>query len=188
MASGWWNISREESSGMPTMLVQAIVAAAALCVGEILCAPVYVNMASHSLALVPWAMVACLLAVAFVYTVGFALFWCVEALTARGRRRYQPIVYGLAGMIGFGFWGRFVLVSFLDSLLAPLNLAQLGSNQIAVIVVNSAVLGFAAFFLGSISPKLVAGHRTGVIATGVATFLVAVAGAYYLYQMYAFLY
>lgn len=184
----WWNVTREGPSGLPTMLTQTVVAAAALCIGEIVSAPIYVGMASNRLALVPWAMVACLLAVAFVYTVGFAVLWGVDNLTRRMSIRYRPVAYGVVGMIGFGCWGRFVVAAFLDSLLRPLGLTTLSAGSLLLITINSAVLGFAAWFLAYVSPKPLADRRVTVAVIGVVTVLLAVAGAYYLSRMYAVLY
>ncbi|KFI76940.1 hypothetical protein [Bifidobacterium mongoliense] len=188
MASGWWNVTREGDEGLPTMLVQAISAATALCVGELLCAPIYVALVGGKVALVPWALTACLLSVAFVYTVGFALLWCVEGLMRNGTPRWRPLIGGVAGLIGFGFWGRFVIAAFLDSLRVPLGLSPLGLGPIVTVVINSAVLGFAAFFLGYIAPKALAKRRATVIVMGVATVVLAIAGGYYLSRMYAVLY
>ena len=43
---------------------------------ELLCSPLYVSFAPRVFPILPWALVAMLLAVMFSYVVGFALLWC----------------------------------------------------------------------------------------------------------------
>lgn len=188
MARQWTNITRDEESGLPIMPVQAVSAAAVLCVGELLCAPIYVGMTQGRFALLPWAMVACLLAVAFTYTVGFALLWCVESLGGKLRPALMPVAYGVAGLIGFTIWGCAVFTAFINSMLTPLGLPELANGQVVGIGVNCAALGFAAFFLGSIAPKVLARRRSVVIAIGVLTLLFAAVGAFTVAKVYGVLY
>ena len=44
-------------------------------------------MIGNVAALLPWATIVILIAVAFTYIVGFALLWCAEALTLRANRK-----------------------------------------------------------------------------------------------------
>ncbi|MCI1219834.1 MAG: 4-hydroxybenzoate polyprenyltransferase [Bifidobacterium sp.] len=188
MAAHWSNITRDEESGLPTMLVQAVAIAGVLCVGELLCAPIYVNLAYGKVALLPWAMVACLLAVAFTYTVGFALLWCVESLGGKLRPSLMPVAYASAGLVGFAAWGYAVYPAFLDSILKPLGLPALSGGSLAAVGFNCAVLGFASFFLGSIALKFLSRRKGVVIAIGVLTLLFAAFGAYTVASVYAVLY
>ena len=170
------------------MLVQAIVVATVLCVGELVCAPVYVGLAHNVLALIPWALSACLFAVIFTYTVGFALLWSVESLTNKLSQKFLPIAYAIVGLIGFGAWSAYVLTSFLNSILEPLGFDALtGSNQLAV-GVNGAALGTAAFFLASVLSKQLASKKLGVIVMGVATLAAAGLGVFYVVSMYGQVY
>ena len=59
------SVTVHEKSGMPIMLTQAIIIAATLCVCELVCAPMYVGFIPNLFPLLPWALVAMLLAVAF---------------------------------------------------------------------------------------------------------------------------
>ena len=188
MARQWTHITRDEESGLPTMLVQAIAAAGVLCVGEIICAPMFAGMAQNRFALAPWAAVACLLAVAFTYTVGFALLWCVESLGNRLRPSLMPVAYGVAGLLGFTIWGCAVFTAFINSMLTPLGLAELSNSQVILIGVNCAALGFAAFFLGSIAPRMLSRRKGAVIAIGVLTLVLTIFGAFALAKVYGALY
>ena len=66
---------RKGSRRAPLIFTQAVVVAVVSCLAQLLCAPVYVGLSYDSLALVPWSAIACLLAVMFSYTVGFAALW-----------------------------------------------------------------------------------------------------------------
>ena len=61
-------------SGMPVMLVQAIIIAATLCVCELVCSPIYLSFTPGLFPIGSWVLVAMLLAVAFAYVVGTAAF------------------------------------------------------------------------------------------------------------------
>ena len=81
MASRWTDVERVEQGALPTMLAQAVIAGTALTVGAIACSGFYLSMIGNVAALLPWATIVILIAVAFTYIVGFALLWCAEALT-----------------------------------------------------------------------------------------------------------
>ena len=85
--ANWTNVTREPETGLPTMLVQAVSIAFVMCVCELVSAPVMVSAAGGAFALMPWFLVACLFAVAFVYTVGFVLLWAADSFAARLKRR-----------------------------------------------------------------------------------------------------
>lgn len=76
--ANWTNVTREPETGLPTMLVQAVSIAFVMCVCELVSAPVMVSAVGGAFALMPWFLVACLFAVAFVYTVGFVLLWAAD--------------------------------------------------------------------------------------------------------------
>lgn len=188
MPSSLMNVTREDSRALPSMLVQAIAIAAILCVAEILCSPIFIQLTHQSVALVPWIFVACLCAVVFSYTVGFALLWCAESLARHIRESLVPIAYGCIGLIGFGIWGSAVVGSLLNSILVPLGFAVLTSSQTVTIAVNSAVLGFASFFLAFLAPRVMGKCKGMVIVAGICTLLCAVAGVFFLSRMMSVLY
>ena len=109
MASRWTDVERVEQGALPTMLAQAVIAGTALTVGAIACSGFYLSMIGNVAALLPWATIVILIAVAFTYIVGFALLWCAEALTLRANDKLKPWLYGVVGLIGYGVWGMFVM-------------------------------------------------------------------------------
>ena len=173
---------------LPVMFVQAVIVASVLCIGELVCAPVYVGMSHNVLAVIPWAFAACLFAVAFTYTVGFAVLWAGELLTDKITSRVRPFAFAVFGMLGFGAWSAYVLTSFLNSILTPLGLDQLTGGEQLAIGVNGGALGFAAFFLASALGTRLASKRVGVISACVATVLAAALGAFFVVAMYSRLY
>ena len=178
----------DQAHTLPVMFVQAVIVASVLCIGELVCAPVYVGMSHNVLAVIPWAFAACLFAVAFTYTVGFAVLWAGELLTDKITPRVRPFAFAVFGMLGFGAWSAYVLTSFLDSILTPLGHEQLTSGEQLAIGVNGAALGFAAFFLASVLGKVFAAKRVAVISACVATLLAAAAGIFFVVSMYSSLY
>ena len=80
-------VIEQPDTEIPLMLSQATIVAAVLAVGEIVCSPLYATLMDHSLALVPWALEAVFLAVAFSFVVGFAILWCAESFTRRSFAR-----------------------------------------------------------------------------------------------------
>ena len=73
MASRWTDVERVEQGALPTMLAQAVIAGTALTVGAIACSGFYLSVIGNVAALLPWATIVILIAVAFTYIVGFAL-------------------------------------------------------------------------------------------------------------------
>ena len=177
-----------DEHALPVMFVQAVMVASVLCIGELVCAPIFVGMSHNVLAVIPWAFAACLFAVAFTYTVGFAVLWAGELLTDKITPRVRPFAFAVFGMLGFGVWSAYVLTSFLNSILTPLGLDQLTSGEQLAIGVNGAALGFAAFFLASALGTRLASKRVAVISACVATVLAAALGAFFVYAMYTRLY
>ena len=113
------SVTVHEKSGMPIMLTQAIIIAATLCVCELVCAPMYVGFIPNLFPLLPWALVAMLLAVAFTYIVGFALLWCAESFAYRMKRKAQPIVYSIIGAIAFAVWTIWVVLGIMNMIAGP---------------------------------------------------------------------
>lgn len=177
----------EIEGGLPSLMVQGVVAAAVACVGEFICAPVYASMAH--LAVVPWAMVACLLAVAYTYIVGFALLWAAQSLSHGVRNvRALPFVYGGVGLFGFCAWGVFVLPAMVDSFAEPQGLAAMTTAQTVAAGFNCAVIGFVAFFLAKLAYPQLARRRGAVFTLGALTLVAAAAGVFFLTRMYGALY
>lgn len=173
----------EIEGGLPSFLVQGVVAAIIACIGEIIVAPIYAAMAH--LAIVPWAAVACLLAVAYTYIVGFALLWAAQSLS-RGVRQAKavPFVYGGVGLFGFGAWGVFVLPAVVDSFARPQGLAAMDAGQVVATGFNCAVIGFVAFAIARVAYPKLAAKRGAVYAIGAATILLAAAGLFFATRMY----
>ena len=115
MASRWTDVERVEQGALPTMLAQAVIAGTALTVGAIACSGFYLSMIGNVAALLPWATIVILIAVAFTYIVGFALLWCAEALTLRANDKRKPWLYGVVGLIGYGVWGMFVMSAMMNT-------------------------------------------------------------------------
>ncbi|MBT1162431.1 MULTISPECIES: 4-hydroxybenzoate polyprenyltransferase [Bifidobacterium] len=175
--AGWLDVRRESKDSLPTMLMQAIVIAAVLCVCELISAPIYVKMSGGAFVPLPWFLIASLFAVAFAYTVGFVLLWAVESLTDRlDIPRLLPFIYALAGLIGFAAWGYAVFPAVIDSVLTPAQGIALTGTAKLGIGVNCAAAGFVSFFFGAILPGKLANRRTAVIAAGIATIVLAVLG------------
>ena len=155
MASRWTDVERVEQGALPTMLAQAVIAGTALTVGAIACSGFYLSMIGNVAALLPWATIVILIAVAFTYIVGFALLWCAEALTLRANDKLKPWLYGVVGLIGYGVWGRFVMSTMMNTLSQPLNGVVLSNSDVMALTVNYAVFGFLSFLLGQVlAPKL----------------------------------
>ncbi|OZG62430.1 cadmium transporter [Bifidobacterium lemurum] len=188
MPSNWMDTEKPAQGAMPTMLAQAAIVAATLCVGEIACSPLYFNLLAQSVALVPWALMACLIAVAFSYIIGFALLWCAESFTNRMRANLQPFAYAAVGLIGYGVWGLFVITSSLNSVLEPLAQPLLSNGQIVAVTVNSGALGAVAFFLARMLGEKLAVRRKPAIALIVAEAALAVAGLAVMVIMFRQLY
>lgn len=97
-------VIEQPATEIPLMLAQAIIVAGVLAIGEIACSPLYFTLMDHSLALVPWALEAAFLAVAFTFVVGFALLWCAESFTFKLKEQFRPFGYAAVGLIGYGVW------------------------------------------------------------------------------------
>ena len=61
--------NESEQGALPTMLAQAVIAGTALTVGAIACSGFYLSMIGNVAALLPWATIVILIAVAFTYIV-----------------------------------------------------------------------------------------------------------------------
>ena len=58
-------VIEQPATDIPLMLSQAIIIGGVLCIGEVICSPLYYTLLKSSLALLPWALEACFMAVAF---------------------------------------------------------------------------------------------------------------------------
>ena len=149
MASRWTDVERVEQGALPTMLAQAVIAGTALTVGAIACSGFYLSMIGNVAALLPWATIVILIAVAFTYVVGFALLWCAEALTLRANDKLKPWLYGVVGLIGYGVWGMFVMSAMMNTLNQPLNGVVLSNGDVMALTVNYAVFGLHRLPVGT---------------------------------------
>ena len=138
-------VIEQPATEIPLMLAQAIIVAGVLAIGEIACSPLYFTLMDHSLALVPWALEAAFLAVAFTFVVGFALLWCAESFTFKLKERFRPFGYAAVGLIGYGVWSLLVFTATINSILAKVGESVLTNGQVGAIALNGAALGFVAF-------------------------------------------
>ena len=175
MASRWTDVERVEQGALPTMLAQAVIAGTALTVGAI------ANVA----ALLPWATIVILIAVAFTYIVGFALLWCAEALTLRANDKLKPWLYGVVGLIGYGVWGMFVMSAMMNTLNQPLNGVVLSNGDVMALTVNYAVFGFIAFLLAQTYAPKIATKKGLTIGLMVVQIVLAIIGIIVLVMMFS---
>ncbi|MEE1295753.1 MAG: cadmium transporter [Bifidobacterium sp.] len=176
------SVARDRHTGVPVMLAQAIVLAAALALGELICCPLYVRFAPVFYPL-SWALVAILLAVAFAFVVGFALLWCAEAFAYRMRRKFQPIVYAVTGAVGFGVWTWWVVLGIMNMITGRLGLGVVNPTNTVMATAIGAILGMAAFFLAFTLGERLARHKAAMVAVCVLTVLLAIAGGFILAAM-----
>ena len=173
--ANWTNVTREPETGLPTMLVQAVSIAFVMCVCELVSAPVMVSAVGGAFALMPWFLVACLFAVAFVYTVGFVLLWAADSFAARLKRRdaLMPLIYAVIGCVGFGIWGYCVYPATMNSIITRAGLPTLSQGDSLMIGINCAVVGLAAFFLGTAAMPRVMKSKGRIAVTAAADDVVA---------------
>lgn len=133
-------VIEQPDTEIPLMLSQAIIVAGVLAVGELACSPLYFSLLKASLALIPWAMEAVFMAVAFTFVVGFALLWCAESFTIKMRERFRPFAYAIVGLIGYGAWSLLVFSATINSVLAMVGESVLTNGQIGAIALNGARL------------------------------------------------
>lgn len=182
------SLQPKQSHAVPEIVTQVVCAAVVLCVGEILFSPFIVSMASNAgIALIPWACVACMLAVFFCFTVGFALLWAIDYVASQIkqtlRARIAPYVFGLGGFIGFGAWGYFVIPAIFNTLLAGVSAQPLTFGQRLATGFNCAVLGFVAWFVAKLTSPKLSEHTTAVIVIGVCVLVMAALGVFYFASM-----
>ena len=137
-------VIEQPATEIPLMLAQVIIVAGVLAIGEIACSPLYFTLMDHSLALVPWALEAAFLAVAFTFVVGFALLWCAESFTFKLKERFRPFGYAAVGLIGYGVWSLLVFTATINSILAKVGESVLTNGQVGAIAERSS-LGLRRF-------------------------------------------
>ena len=185
MASRWTDVERVEQGALPTMLAQAVIAGTALTVGAIACSGFYLSVIGNVAALLPWATIVILIAVAFTYIVGFALLWCAEALTLRANDKLKPWLYGVVGLIGYGVWGMFVMSAMMNTLNQPLNGVVLSNGDVMALTVNYAVFGFIAFLLAQAYAPKIATKKGLTIGLMVVQIVLAIIGIIVLVMMFS---
>ena len=181
MASRWTDVERVEQGALPTMLAQAVIAGTALTVGAIACSGFYLSMIGNVAALLPWATIVILIAVAFTCIVGFALLWCAEALTLRANDKLKPWLYGVVGLIGYGVWGMFVMSAMMNTL----NGVVLSNSDVMALTVNYAVFGFIAFLLAQAYAPKIATKKGLTIGLMVVQIVLAIIGIIVLVMMFS---
>lgn len=185
MASRWTDVERVEQGALPTILAQAVIAGTVLTVGAIACSGFYLSMIGNVAALLPWATIVILIAVAFTYIVGFALLWCAEALTLRANDKLKPWLYGVVGLIGYGVWGMFVMSTMMNTLNQPLNGVVLSNSDVMALTVNYAVFGFIAFLLAQAYAPKIATKKGLTIGLMVVQIVLAIIGIIVLVMMFS---
>ena len=89
-------VIEQPDTEIPLMLSQAIIVAGVLAVGELACSPLYFSLLKASLALIPWAMEAVFMAVAFTLNgaaLGFVAFLFAKLLDVKlGNRKTTAII------------------------------------------------------------------------------------------------
>ena len=157
MASCWTDVERVEQGALSTMRAQAVIAGTALTVGAIACSGFYLSMIGNVAALLPWATIVILIAVAFTYIVGFALLWCAKALTLRANDKLKP-------------W---------------LNGVVLSNSDVMALTVNYAVFGFIAFLLAQAYAPKIATKKGLTIGLMVVQIVLAIIGIIVLVMMFS---
>ena len=175
-------VIEQPDTEIPLMLSQAIIVAGVLAVGELACSPLYFSLLKASLALIPWAMEAVFMAVAFTFVVGFALLWCSESFTIKLRERFRPFAYAIVGLIGYGAW------SLLVSVLAMVGESVLTNGQIGAIALNGAALGFVAFLFAKLLDVKLGNRKTTAIIMLVVEVTAAIIGLIIMILMFRALY
>ena len=177
-------VIEQPDTEIPLMLSQAIIVAGVLAVGELACSPLYFSLLKASLALIPWAMEAVFMAVAFTFVVGFALLWCAESFTLKMRERFRPFAYAIVGLIGYGVWSLLVFSATINSVLAMVG----ESGQIGAIALNGAALGFVAFLFAKLLDVKLGNRKTTAIIMLVVEVAAAIIGLIIMILMFRALY
>ena len=171
-------VIEQPDTAIPLMLAQAIVVGGVLAIGELACSPLYCTLMDHSVALVPWALEAVFLAVAFTYVVGFALL----------KEKFRPFGYAAVGLIGYGVWSLLVFTATINSILTKVGESALTNGQVGAIALNGAALGFVAFLVCKmLDVKL--GNRKGLaVMLLVVQIVLAIIGLLIMIRMFSVLY
>lgn len=180
-------VIEQPATEIPLMLAQVIIVAGVLAIGEIACSPLYFTLMDHSLALVPWALEAAFLAVAFTFVVGFALLWCAESFTFKLKERFRPFGYAAVGLIGYGVWSLLVFTATINSILAKVGESVLTNGQVGAIALNGAALGFVAF-LSQTARRQTRQSQTVAIILLIAEIVIAIIGLLIMIRMFSVLY
>lgn len=181
-------VIEQPATDIPLMLSQAIIIGGVLCIGEVLCSPLYYTLLKSSLALLPWALEACFMAVAFTYVVSFALLWCSESFTFKLREKFRAFGYAAVGLIGYGVWSLLVFTATINSVLANVGESVLTNGQVGAIALNGAALGFIAFLLAKLLDVELANRKGMAIAMLIAEIVVGLVGLLIMIRMFSVLY
>ena len=180
-------VIEQPDTEIPLMLSQAIIVAGVLAVGELACSPLYFSLLKASLALIPWAMEAVFMAVAFTFVVGFALLWCAESFTIKMRERFRPFAYAIVGLIGYGAWSCWCSPPPSIPCLHG-GESVLTNGQIGAIALNGAALGFVAFLFAKLLDVKLGNRKTTAIIMLVVEVTAAIIGLIIMILMFRALY
>jgi len=181
-------VTDKSDGAVPLMLSQTIIVAGVLSIGELVCSPLYFTLLGGSLALIPWALEAVFMAVAFTFVVGFALLWCAESFTFRLRERFRQFGYAAVGLVGYGAWSLLVFTATINSILAKVGEDVLTNGQVGAVALNGAALGFVSFLLAKMLDARLGRRKVCAIAALVAEILVAIVGLLIMIRMFSVLY
>lgn len=168
------------SSGFRSLLATLVVVAFVMCILQVIVGPIYVALSGNRLALFPWIGVACLLSVAFCVVVGLLLLWVARRLERHASSRFAPFVDGAIGFVAFGAWGGSVVPAVFDSIVALDSGQGLRGLNFWAVVINCAVIGGLAFFLGRVISSRVQMRWPIIASLAAVSLLLAVSGIVFL--------
>ena len=141
-----------------------------------------------------YAIVACGIATGGNYLAGFAASMLLALATKNYCRAFcngygfdaifraslylglMPLIYAVIGCVGFGIWGYCVYPATMNSIITRAGLATLSQGDSLMIGINCAVVGLAAFFLGTAAMPRVMKSKGRIAVTAAAVIALAVFG------------
>ena len=88
----------------------------------------------------------------------------------------MPLIYAVIGCVGFGIWGYCVYPATMNWIITRAGLPTLSQGDSLMIGINCAVVGLAAFFLGTAAMPRVMKSKGRIAVTAAAVIALAVFG------------
>ena len=88
----------------------------------------------------------------------------------------MPLIYAVIGCVGLGIWGYCVYPATMNSIITRAGLATLSQGDSLMIGINCAVVGLAAFFLGTAAMPRVMKSKGRIAVTAAAVIVLAAFG------------